>query len=119
MTVERLSPRLRAVGAALDVVRRLRPAPRLPKAGDALRQWVLTPVGFRDPEQLGVLLRRANNEAVRCGADQLVTVCERDPPLLRACRGLFRVGVAGHLYVKTFQPTSLGGRPVYLDGIDL
>lgn len=119
VTVERLSPRLRAIGAVLDVLRHLRPAPRLPRAGDALRQWALTPIAFREPEHLAVLLRHANNEAVRRGADQLVTVCEPGHPLLRACRGLFRVGVGGHLYVRGLRPLALGGRPVYLDGIDL
>ncbi len=117
--VERLSRRLRAIGTVLDVVRHLRPAPRLPKAGDTLRQWALTPIAFREPEQLAVLFRHANNEAVRRGADQLITVCERDHPLLRACRGLFRVGVGGHVYVRGLQPLALRGRPVYLDGIDL
>lgn len=117
--VQRLTPQLRLIGGALDALRLLRPMPRMPKAGQELRQWALILPGFREPARLAPLLRHANNQALQRGADTLVALCAKDDPLLRASSGLFHATSGMQLYVKPLQALAFGDRPVHLDAIDL
>ncbi len=119
MVVQRLPLQLRLIGVALDALRRLRPVPRMLKAGQEVRQWGLILPGFREPARLAPLLRHANNEALRRGADTLVALCARDDPLVRASKGLFHATTSVLLYVKPLQSLALGDHPIHLDAIDL
>jgi GNAT superfamily N-acetyltransferase len=120
ITVLGLSRKMRMMGLLVSIGRHLRHLPPVPKPGDTLKQMVLTPVGFREPQRVAVLLRYVNNLALRRGFDTVFFVCERDHPLLSSGEGFVRIGTAMHLYVKAFQEgVSLGDGPVFMDGIDL
>jgi hypothetical protein len=94
--------------------------PRIAKPGQTLKQWCLTPVGFKDVADLAVLFRYVNNQALARGIEQIFSVCERDHQLLNSIKGFFRADVLVHLYVKPLQPNvALSDQPVFVDGIDL
>ena len=120
ITVKALTAKLRVMGWLLGVARLFRPMPRLPGPGETLRQWCLTPIGFREIEDLAVLLRYVNNQALSSGVGQVFCVCEKDHPLLEGTKGFFRTDVLVHLYVKALQRgVLLGDGAVFVDGIDL
>jgi len=90
------------------------------KPGDILKQMVLTPIGFKDPECLSPLLRHVNNEALLGGIQQIFCVCERDHVLLDSMSGFTRVDIGAHLYVKLLQQDVwMGDQPVFVNGVDL
>ncbi len=120
ITVLSLSRKMHMMGLLMSIGKHLRHLPPLPKPGDTLKQMVLTPVGFREPQHMAVLLRYVNNLALRRGIDTIFFVCERDHPLLNSGQGFVRIGTAIHLYVKALQDgVDLGDGPVFMDGIDL
>jgi len=120
ITVVQRSLKMRMIGLMLDLVRNFRPMPRAPRAGNPLKQMMLTPIGFKDPVYLAVLLRYMNNQALQSGIEQIFCVCERDHVLLSAAKGFVRIDTAMHLYVKSFrQDGSMSDKPVFIDGIDL
>ncbi len=120
ITVEALSPRLRMMGLMLKVAGILRPMPAMPGPGTTLKQIMLTPIGFRDPERLASLLRHVNNLALSNGIEVMYCVCEPDNVLLRSMEGFFRIDTSVHLYVKPLaRRARLDDRPVFIDGVDL
>lgn len=120
MTMLGFSRRMRMFGLMLDVIRFFRPIPSAPRPGDTLKQMVLTPIGFKGPEHLGVLVRHVNNQALERGIGTIFSVCERDDPLLASMKGFTRIDTGVHLYIKPLQGgVALGDNPVYVDGIDL
>lgn len=120
ISVIKRSLKMRMIGMLLDFLRNFRPMPRRIKEGDTLKQMILTPIAFKDPGHLAVLIRYLNNQALQEGIEQIFCVCERDHVLLSAMKGFVRINTAIHLYVKTFQQNLLmGNNPVFVDGIDL
>lgn len=120
VTVKQVSLKLRATALFLDIARRFTPMPPSPEPGRTLRQMVLTPIAFQDPDDLSALIRHANNEALRRGIAQIFFVCERGHEMLKCTKGLIRVNTAMHLYVKPLEKgPSVGRKPVFIDGIDL
>jgi len=119
IVIER-SLKMRIIGLMLDMIRNFRPMPRGPKAGDTLRQVMLTPIAFKDPQHMAVLLRYMNNQALQREIKQIFCVCERGHALFRSLKGFIHVDTAMHLYIKSLQQSvSIGDRPVFIDGIDL
>jgi len=120
ITVEALSVKMRMVGLLLAIARIFRPLPRFLKPGDTLKQMMLTPIGFKDPAHLAVLLRYVNNHGLQRGIEQMFCVCEGDHTLLRSMKGFIRIDTAMNLYIKTLQQdVFLPNKPVFIDGIDL
>ncbi|MFQ5891607.1 MAG: GNAT family N-acetyltransferase [Candidatus Methanofastidiosia archaeon] len=120
ITVKARSLKIRMIGLLLNISRYLQPMPRSLKPGDTLKQMVLTPIAFKDPRYLAVLLRYMNNQALLRGIEQIFCVCERDHVLLKSMRGFIRVDTATYLYIKLLQQNvSMGEKPVFIDGIDL
>ncbi len=117
ITVKALSLKMRMIGFLLTTTRIL---PEFLKPGDIMKQIMLTPIGFKDPSHLAVLVRYVNNQALLSGIQQIFCICERDHMLLRSMKGFIRVNTAMHLYVKLLQPNiSLSDKPVFIDGIDM
>jgi len=120
VTVRALNAKLWAMGVLLDIARCVRPMPRMAKSGDVLTQWCLTPVAFRDPQHLAVLLGYVNNQASIRGIGQIFSVCEPNHIFFKSMRGFFRADVGLHLYVKALRRDAvLGTGPVFVDAIDL
>ena len=120
LTVRKLNRKMRMMGLLAGVVRFFRPMPGVPRVGETLKQMVLTPLAFKEPKHLAVLLRHMNNLARQKGIGYIYGICERDHPLLTAMKGFFRIDTALHLYVKPLQENlSLSDRPVFINGIDL
>jgi GNAT superfamily N-acetyltransferase len=120
ITVQALSTKMQLLGLLLAVARMFRPLPPFIKPGDTLRQMMLTPIGFKDPAQLAVLLRYINNQALQRNIGQMFCVCERDYLMLRALKGFVRIDTAMNLYIKPLQENmTLANKPVFIDGIDL
>jgi GNAT superfamily N-acetyltransferase len=120
ITVKALSLKIRMIGLLLDITRYIRQMPRSLKPGDTLKQIVLTPIAFKEPKHLSVLLRYVNNQVLLRGIEQIFCVCERDHILLSSMKGFIRVDTAMHLYIKPLQQNILmGDKPVFIDGIDL
>jgi GNAT superfamily N-acetyltransferase len=117
ITVKALSLKMRIFGFLLTTTRIL---PEFLKPGDILKQMMLTPIGFKDPSHLAVLVRYVNNQALLSGIQQIFCICERNHMLLSSMKGFIRVNTAIHLYVKTLQQNiSLSDKPVFIDGIDM
>ena len=120
ITVLVLSRKMRITGFLLKLMGYLRPMPPFIKPGDELKQLVLTPLGFRAPGFLGVLVRHLNNQALAWGIQQIFCVCEQDHPLLNSMKGFIRVDAAQHLYVKPLREgLVMGDGTVFVDGVDL
>jgi hypothetical protein len=120
ITLKARSLKMQGIGFLLNISRNFRSLPRIPKVGDTLKQWWLTPIGFKDPKDLAILLRYLNNLALKRGIEQIFCICEHNHPLLTAMKGFIHVDTAMHLYVKPFQQElSMGVRPVFINGIDL
>jgi GNAT superfamily N-acetyltransferase len=120
VTVKALSLKMRMIGLLLDIARYLRSVPRSLKPGDTLKQIMLTPIAFKDPRHLAVLLKYVNNQVLPRGIGQIFCICERDHVLLSSMKGFIRIDTAMHVYIKPFQQDMLmGDNPVFIDGIDL
>jgi hypothetical protein len=120
ITLKARSLKMKIMGFLLDITRLFWSMPRILKVGDTLKQWCLTPIGFRDPKYLEILLRYLNNLALKRGIEQFFCICERNHPLLTSLKGFIHVDTAMHLYVKLLQQNvSMGDRPVFINGIDL
>jgi GNAT superfamily N-acetyltransferase len=120
LSVQALSFKMRIMGLALDAMRLFRPMPRSVRPGDLLTQIVLTPVAFRGPADLAVLLRYLNNEALARGIEQIFCICEPGHPLLRGLKGFLHIDTTVYLYTKPLQAgTALGRGPAFIDGVDL
>jgi GNAT superfamily N-acetyltransferase len=120
ITMKSRSLKMKMIGSLLDINRLFCSMPRIPKVGETLKQWCLTPIGFKDPRHLAVLLRYLNNIALQRGIGQIFCIGERDHPLLRSTKGFIHVDTAMHLYVKPLQQNiTLSDAPVFVDGIDL
>jgi GNAT superfamily N-acetyltransferase len=89
-------------------------------AGTVLRNWGISPVGFRDPDHLLALLRVAGNRAVEDAVAQIALVDDARGALTAAGEGLPGLAVPLGFWVKPLRPgLALSDRPVYLDMIDL
>ena len=112
--------RLHAKSLATEVLRRLKPMPRLFRPGMMLRQWGLSPIGYREPEDLTKLLRVINNMAVEGGVEQVAMAIETDSALEQAVSPLPGIDIPFTLYVKAFDgdwPDA--ATPVHFDIVDL
>ena len=117
ITVKALSLKMRMIGFLLTTTRIL---PEFLKPGDIMKQIMLTPIGFKDPSHLAVLVRYVNNQALLSGIQQIFCICERDHMLLRSMKGFIRVNTAIHVYVKLLQQNiSMSDKQVFIDGIDM
>jgi hypothetical protein len=120
ITLKAISLKMRLFGMLLDALRLFRPMPKGPKPGDMLKQWMLTPIAFRDPEYVEPLLRYLNNQALVKGIAQIFSVFEQGDVLLSRMKGFIRLSTGMSLYVKPLQlNASVGNRSVFVDGIDL
>jgi len=120
ITVIERSLKMRTIGLLLDFFRNFRPMPRGIRGGDTLKQMMLTPIAFKEPAHITMLLRHMNNDALKSGIEQVFCVCEHNHPLLSTMKGFIQINTAIHLYIKPLaQKVWLGDKPVFIDGIDL
>ena len=120
ITVKSLSPRMRLIGWLLDVARLFKPTFQPIKPGAALKQVVLTPIAFRTPDHLAVLLKQVNDLCLDQGIGQIFCASEQDHALLDGLGGFVRIDTAVHLYVKSFQSNILADETsIFMDGRDL
>ena len=118
--VEALSLKIRLIGSLVRAAGFFRPMPKSLKPGDALKQIILTPVGFKDPAYFSILLRYLNNRALRMGIEQIFCICEQNHMMLKSMRGFIRINTTHNLTVKALQPHGLiSDSPAYINGIDL
>ena len=114
------SRRMKVIGWMMRLTGIFRPMPRMPQPGQEMKQWMLTPIGFDEPDDLAPLVRRVYNLARQSGVNMVFAISEPDHPMLKAFRGLVRVDTALYLYLKTLRPgVALGDGPVFIDGVDL
>jgi hypothetical protein len=120
MTLESLSLKIRLIGILVRAAGLFRPMPQPLKPGHILKQCILTPIGFKDPAHLAILLRHVNNQALQRGIEQIFCICEPGHEILKSLRGFIRVTTMYNLYVKALQSCALRtDKPVFVDGIDL
>jgi GNAT superfamily N-acetyltransferase len=120
ITVEALSLKIRMMGLLVRTAGIFRPIPKSIKPGHILKQIILTPIGFKDPACLSILLRHLNNRALQKGIEQIFCICERDHVMLNSLRGFIRVNTTYNMTVKALQQHGLkADNPVYINGIDL
>ncbi len=120
ITVEALSTKMRMMNLIVDIMRLFRPLPQGPKPGDVLRQAVLTPIGFKDPKYLSMVLPYINNLALAKGIQQIFFLAERNHALHRLLKGFIHIDTDIHLYIKPLgNNLLLSGGPVYIDGLDM
>ena len=120
VTVIERSLKMRMIGSIVDLVGKFRPMPRAVNAGDTLNQIMLTPIAFKEPAHLTLLLRYMNNRALSSGIEQIFCICESSHSLLSSMKGFIRINTGVNLYVKSLKPnTWISDKPVFVDGIDL
>ena len=120
INVLKRSLKMRMIGLLLDLLRNFRPMPRKIEEGDTLKQVILTPIAFKAPGHLAVLIRYLNNKALQEGIEQIFCIGEKDHPLLRNMKGFIHVDTTMHLYIKCLHKNvTLSDAPVFVDGIDL
>jgi N-acetylglutamate synthase-like GNAT family acetyltransferase len=111
---------LTAIGKTLDLLRLVRPMPRLPKPGQVFKQWCLLPVAFKDIAALKTMLYFINNQALEAGIEQLVNMCDPACPAPQAMQGLFKANSLMQMYIKPLKPGfALDERPVYVNPVDM
>jgi hypothetical protein len=89
-------------------------------AGENLRHWGLTTVGYRDPDAIAPLLRHIANHALARGIDQIGLMDLPGIDDLGAFVGLPAARLGVGLYVKSLAPhVALSDRSTYVDVIDL
>jgi ribosomal protein S18 acetylase RimI-like enzyme len=119
VTIRSLSMRLRATAWALDTVRLMRNAPRVPRPGETLRHWVLKPLGWERVDQLGALFRAVNDRALTDGIGQLFLLSEAKHPMLQALDGFFQVEMGlGWFMLPIAAGAQLGDGPLYVNPTD-
>lgn len=107
-------------GLLLDMLKWLRPVPRMAKPGQELKQWCLTSLGFKSPEDLAALLARINNLALAQGVDTVFLMAQDAPWVAEALGEFISIPVTMHLVVKGYgDGPGPGEAPVHLDGIHL
>lgn len=120
ITVHSLSSRMRIIKLMLDFTRIFRTMPRPPKPGEILKQFVLTPIAFKNPKDLAILLRHINNVALKKDIEQIFYVCEKNHKMLDSMKGFIHIDTKMYLHIKTLQQNvSLRDNMVFIDGIDL
>lgn len=120
VTVNTLSLKMKMIRALFNILRTFRPMPLFVKPGDILKQIVLTPIGFKDPEHLTVLLRYINNLSIQRGIEQIFCACQKGHNLLKGIKGFIRVDTAVHLYIKSMQDkVFISDCPIFVDTVDL
>jgi predicted N-acetyltransferase YhbS len=120
ITVIERSLKMRMIGSLMGLVGRFRPMPRGVNAGDTLKQIMLTPIAFKEPAHLALLLRYMNNQALSSGIEQIFCICESNHPLLNSMKGFIRINTGVNLYVKSLKPNIwMSDKPVFIDGIDM
>lgn len=118
VSVVSLDAKLTWMSRGLSVLSLLFNVPKVPAAGQPLRQWCITPLGYEDKAALGQLLRELNNRALDADIAQVALLATRGHPVLEAADGMFRVSVAEDLYVQS-AGAHLASGPVFVDGADL
>ncbi|MGH2558471.1 MAG: GNAT family N-acetyltransferase [Thermomicrobiales bacterium] len=88
--------------------------------GQTLRQWGLTAVGFRRPEQLATLLRCVTNRALDQSVAHVGLLSEPGHPSARVVEGFAQVVTPVRFYAKQLHPhATLGDRPLFVDMTDI
>jgi GNAT superfamily N-acetyltransferase len=119
MTVQKLIPKMKFVNLLLDTARFFKPMPYLPRPGQLIRQIILTPIAFKNPQHLTPLLRHINNLALQKKFGYIYCICEKDHPIVASMKGFFRSDTAVQVYVKYLKDNVLlSDKPVFIDGID-
>ena len=103
ITVHSLSSKIRMIKLMLDFTRIFRTMPRSPKPGDILKQFVLTPIAFKNPKDLEALFRYVNNIALKKDIEQIFYVCEKDHKMLNSMKGFIHIDTTMYLHIKPLQ----------------
>ncbi len=120
IAVHSLSSRMKMINLMLNFTRIFRTMPRSPKPGDTLKQFVLTPIAFKNPEDSAAFLRYVNNIALKKGIEQIFYICEKGHEMLKGMKGFIHIDTTMYLYIKPLQKNvPLGNDMVFVDGIDL
>ncbi len=120
ITVERLNKKMSLLKLFINLAHIFQSMPTIPSTGGLLKQIMLTPIGYKHPQYLGILLRHINNLARQKGIDYIYTVCEQGHPLLAYMQGFIRINTAIHVYIKYFRENViLDDKTLFIDGIDL
>jgi hypothetical protein len=119
MTVQKLNSQMKLANLLLDTVRLFKPIPRLPRPGQLIKQLILTPIAFQDPQHLTPLLRHINNLALQKKFGYIYCICEKDHPLLASMQGFTRSDTTILIYIKYLKDNILlSNKPLFIDGID-
>jgi GNAT superfamily N-acetyltransferase len=90
------------------------------RPGRTVRNWGLTPVGYRNPDDLNALLHFICGEAGSAGVDQIALVGEPDADVVRSSPGIAMAQLGVGLYLKPLNGHRPSGEaPVYVDVVDL
>ena len=90
------------------------------KPGKELKQLMLTPIGFEEPQFAAELLGFLNNQALARGIEQIFCIYEPSYKLPATIKDFFKADTLMYLYVKPLQSdVSLSSKPVFIDGVDL
>lgn len=120
LTVHSLSSRMKMIRLMLNFASIFRTMPRSPKRGDILKQFVLTPMAFKDPKDSAALFRYVNNVALKKDIEQIFYICEKDHEILNGMKGFIHIDTTMYLYIKPLQKNvPLSNNMVFIDGIDL
>ncbi len=119
ITVESLSARMKLDALRIKAERLLHPMPDSLKPGQRVRQMMLTPMAFTDPNDLAALVRTIGNIGVDVRADVMYALSEADSPLVNTLADYIHADSDVHVYIKPFSRDIRQDSPIIVPGTDL
>jgi ribosomal protein S18 acetylase RimI-like enzyme len=120
ITMVSVSRNLQFLGIVSDLIRPFRAMPASLKPGKELKQWMVTPIGFKEPSHVETLLKFLNNQALNRGIEQIFCIYEPTHKFSTAIKDFFKADTPMYLYSKQLQSdVLLSFNPIFIDGVDL
>jgi ribosomal protein S18 acetylase RimI-like enzyme len=114
----KLSTKLKAMTLPIKFLGLFTKMPKIPKPGEALKQWYLFPMAYKDATALTELIRHVNNVALKNNITTLVTVQDDQSPLVSVLSKFRNVQTKIHYFAKPLQKTQIHltkERKLYID----
>jgi hypothetical protein len=114
----KLNTKLKAMALPIKFLGLFTKMPKIPKPGEALKQWYLFPTAYKDATALTELIKHVNNLALKNNMTTLVTVQDDQSPQVSILSKFRNVQTKTHYFAKPLQKTQIPltkERKLYID----
>jgi ribosomal protein S18 acetylase RimI-like enzyme len=116
--VEKLNTRLKAIALPIRFLGLFTKMPKIPKTGEALKQWYLFPMACKDATALTELIKHVNNLALKNNITMLATALDDQSPLVSVLSKFRNVQTKMHFFTKPIRKQKIPltkERKLYID----